>query len=66
MIISANCGAIKEKKQHEGAREGAGRLALGKTVVYLRLPMEVKKIIENYANKHGLTLSDAAEEIIRA
>ncbi len=59
-------GAIKEKKQHGGAREGAGRPALGKTTLYLRLPMEVKKIIEDYANQHGLTLSDAAEEIIRA
>lgn len=59
-------GARKEKKQHGGARERAGRPTLGKTVVYLRLPMEVKNIIEDYANKHGLTLSDAAEEIIRA
>lgn len=59
-------GAIKEKKQHGGARPGSGRPSLGKVSLYLRLSEDVKRKVEDYANRRKITLSDAAEQMIRA
>lgn len=57
----------KEKKnRHGGARPGSGRPALGKVAVQFRLPVEVKRKVEEYANRKKITLSDAAEQMIRA
>ena len=56
----------QEKKQHGGARPGSGRPPLGKVSLYLRLPEDVKKKVEEYANRKKITLSDAAEQMIRA
>ena len=49
-----------------GARPGSGRQALGKVAVLFRLPVEVKEKVEEYARQNNITLSDAAERMIRA
>ncbi len=57
---------VKEKKQHGGARPGSGRPLLGKVAVQFRLPVDVKNKIEEYALQNKITLSEAAERMIRA
>lgn len=56
----------EEKKQHGGARPGSGRPLLGKVAVQFRLPVDVKEKIEEYAHQNKITLSEAAERMIRA
>jgi len=56
----------EEKKQHGGARSGSGRPLLNKVAVQFRLPVDVKEKIEEYARQNKITLSEAAERMIRA
>lgn len=56
----------KKVERRGGARPGSGRPALGKVPLYLRLPEDVKRKVEEYANRKKITLSDAAEQMIRA
>ena len=56
----------EQKKQHGGARPGSGRPLLGKVAVQFRLPVDVKEKIEEYAHQNKITLSEAAERMIRA
>ena len=53
-------------ERHGGARPGSGRPALGKVAVQFRLPVDVKKKIEEYARQNNITLSEAAERMIKA
>ena len=56
----------EKKQQHGGASPGSGRPLLGKVAVQFRLPVDVKNKIEEYARQNKITLSDAAERMIRA
>ena len=65
-IIKVRIMEEKKIERRGGSRPGSGRQALGKVAVLFRLPAEVKEKVEEYARQNKITLSDAAERMIRA